>query len=81
MTTEVAIGTVDDDINYVMDIMTQMWIRHSPIIKDLRLAGMISARDVIENQLEESKAQIRYLKDYMELLTAILQEQELDKNE
>ena len=81
MTREVAIGTGDDDINYTMDIMTQMKIRHLPIMKDLKLVGMISARDIVENQLEESKAQIRYLSDYTELLTAILHEQRANAEE
>ena len=78
MTKEVAVGTVDDDISYIIDIMTKMKIRHLPIMKGLRLKSMISARDIVESQLEESKAQIRYLSDYTELLTAILQHKKAD---
>ena len=78
MTKEVAVGTFDDDISYIIDIMTQMKIRHLPIMEGLRLKSMISARDIVESQLEESKAQIRYLSDYTELLTAILQHKKAD---
>ena len=74
MTEEVAVGTGDDDINYIMNVMTQMRIRHLPIMEGLRLQGMISARDIVESQLEQTKAKVRYLHDYIELLTAILQE-------
>ncbi len=76
MTKEVAIGIPEDGVDYVMDIMTQKGIRHLPIMDGLKLVGMISARDIIESQLEESKADVRYLSDYIMLLTAILQSTE-----
>ena len=71
MTKELAICTEEDELNYVMDTMTQLRIRHMPIMRDLKLAGIISSRDIIESQLEDSKAKIRFLSDYTQLLTAI----------
>lgn len=65
MTKDVAIGIHEDDIDYIMSIMTQKRIRHLPIMAGGKLEGMISIRDIIEVELEESKAQIRYLSDYM----------------
>ena len=65
MTKEVAIGIPDDDVDYVMSIMTQKGIRHLPIMAGPKLEGIISARDIIEEQLEKSKAQVRYLSDYI----------------
>lgn len=76
MTKEVAIGIPEDSVDYVTDIMTQKGIRHLPIMDGLKLVGMISARDIIESQLDESKADVRYLSDYIILLTAILQSTE-----
>jgi len=73
MTKEVAIGIPEDDIDYVMATMTQKGIRHLPIMDGIKLVGMISARDIVENQLEESKADVRYLSEYIEILNAILQ--------
>ena len=65
MTKDVAIGIYEDDIDYIMSIMTQKGIRHLPIMAGGKLEGMISIRDIIEVELEESKAQVRYLSDYM----------------
>ena len=48
-----------------MSIMTQTGIRHLPIMAGGKLEGMISIWDIIEVELEESKAQVRYLSDYM----------------
>ena len=73
MTENIAISVINDDVNYVMDVMAQMNIRHLPIMDGEKLQGMISARDIIESQLEESKAKIRFLNDYNELLSAIIQ--------
>ena len=72
MTKAVAIGIPEDDVDYVMATMTQKGIRHLPIMDGLKLVGMISARDLVEIQLEESKADIRYLDEYINILNAIL---------
>lgn len=64
MTKEVVVGVPDDDLDYVMSIMSQKGIRHLPVMSEKKLQGMISIRDVIEAQLEKSKAEIRYLSDY-----------------
>ena len=74
MTKDVLIGLPEDDIDYVMNVMTQQRIRHLPIMDGLELVGMISARDIVESQLKQSKAEIRHLSDYLELLKVILQD-------
>ena len=73
MNTEVAIALPEDDITYAMEIMTKKQIRHLPIMVGRKLQGMISARDLVEEQLEESRAKVRYLGDYLELVSVILQ--------
>ncbi|HEY41261.1 MAG TPA: CBS domain-containing protein [Dehalococcoidia bacterium] len=65
MTTEVVIGILEDDLDYVMDIMTQRGIRHLPIMDGPKLEGMVSIRDVVDIQLEKSKAEARFLHDYI----------------
>lgn len=65
MTKEVVIGVPDDDLGYVMDIMTQRGIRHLPIMDGAELQGMVSIRDVVDVMLEQSKAQVRFLNDYI----------------
>jgi CBS domain-containing protein len=65
MTTDVVIGILEDDLDYVMDIMTQRGIRHLPIMDGPKLEGMVSIRDVVDIQLEKSKAEARFLNDYI----------------
>jgi CBS domain-containing protein len=66
MTTNLIIGVPDDDIGYVMGIMTNNRIRHLPIIDGEHLEGLISIGDVVKAQLEETEFENRYLKDYIE---------------
>ena len=66
MTTHLIIGVPDDDVAYVMGIMTQNRIRHLPIIDGQRLEGLISIGDVVKAQLEETEFENRYLKDYIQ---------------
>lgn len=65
MTRQVAIGIPEDDLNYIMDVMTQKGIRHLPILEGPALEGIISIRDIVDAQLEESKAVVRFLNDYI----------------
>ena len=65
MTRDIAIGIPDDELDYVISIMTQKGIRHLPIMAGPKLQGIISMRDIVETQLEESKAQVRFLSDYI----------------
>ena len=66
MSTNLIIGVPDDEIGYVMGIMTQNRIRHLPIITGEKLEGVISIGDVVKAQLEEKEFENRYLKDYIE---------------
>jgi CBS domain-containing protein len=73
MTRNLIIGIPEDDINYVMEVMTSKRVRHLPVMAGRKINGIISARDIIEYQLEESRSKVRYLSDYLEVVTAILQ--------
>jgi CBS domain-containing protein len=66
MTTNLIIGVPDDDLGYVMGIMTQNRIRHLPILIGERLEGIISIGDVVKAQLQETEFENRYLKDYIQ---------------
>jgi CBS domain-containing protein len=61
MTHQVAIRTLEDDSDYAISVMKQKRIRHLPILDDLKVVGMISMRDLLGVELEETKAQIRYI--------------------
>ncbi len=61
MTRSVAVSTPEDDLDYATSVMKQKRIRHLPIVVDQKLEGIISIRDIVSFQLEETKAQIRYV--------------------
>jgi CBS domain-containing protein len=66
MTTHLIIGVPEDQVGYVMGIMTQNRIRHLPIMDGQRLEGLISIGDVVKAQLEETEFENRYLKEYIQ---------------
>ena len=65
MTRDLVIGVPDDDINYVMGVMTKHKIRHLPILDNGDLAGIISISDLVNAHLEENVIQGRTLKEYI----------------
>jgi len=60
MTEQVAIATPEDDLDYAIDIMKKKRIRHIPIVDDQKVVGMISMRDLLGVQYEETKTEVRY---------------------
>ena len=60
MAKQVAIATPEDDLDYVISVMKQKRIRHLPIVDNQRVVGMISMRDLLDMQLDQAKAEIRY---------------------
>lgn len=65
MTTKLIVGALDDDIQYVMGIMTHNRVRHLPIVVGTRPIGLISIGDVVKAQLEETEFENRYLREYI----------------
>ena len=65
MVSDVIVGVPDDDLEYTKSVMVAHGMRHLPILAGSKLAGIISIRDVIRAQLEQSKVDIRHLKDYI----------------
>jgi CBS domain-containing protein len=61
MTKQVAIATLDDDLEYAINTMKKKGIRHLPIMEDKRVVGIISMRDIVGFQYEETKAEIKYI--------------------
>jgi CBS domain-containing protein len=65
MTEDLIIGVPEDDLEYVMNVMTQQRIRHLPILDGDELAGLISIGDVVKSQITQAEAEIRYLHSYI----------------
>jgi len=60
MTAQVVIGIPEDDLSYVISVMKQKRIRHIPIVDNQKVVGIVSMRDLLDMQLEQTEAQIRY---------------------
>ena len=59
------VGTPDDNIDYIMGIMTNNRVRHVPILSEGQLQGIISIGDVVKAQLQDFQYENHYLKNYM----------------
>ena len=62
---DLIVASLDDDIQYVMSMMTEYRIKHIPIIADGELAGIVSIGDVVKAQLNESKQITKKYLDYI----------------
>jgi CBS domain-containing protein len=66
MTKDLVIGVPDDDLDYVMGIMTKNHVRHLPILEKKRLVGIISIGDVVNASLKEKVVENRTLRGYIQ---------------
>lgn len=66
MTTDVIVAVLEDDLDYVMNIMTNNKIRHLPIVDDGELAGIVSIGDVVNEVRRSVESENRHLKDYIQ---------------
>jgi CBS domain-containing protein len=53
----------EDDLNHVLRLMTRHRIRHMPVIKDRKLAGIISIGDVVKRRLDDMELEANVLRD------------------
>jgi len=67
MTRDLVCALPDDNVEYVMQVMTQNRIRHLPIIEEQKVIGLVSIGDLIKSQLEISRVENHMLKDYLHL--------------
>ncbi len=61
MTKHVAVGIPEENLDYATSVMKQKRIRHLPIVVGQKLEGIISMRDIVDMQFEETKAELRYV--------------------
>jgi CBS domain-containing protein len=67
MTTKVISCQESDMITDVMEIMTKGRFRHVPVVRDGKLAGMISIGDVVKQRIAETEAESQSLRDYIQM--------------
>ena len=52
-----------ESVNHVMNLMTHDRVRHMPVLRDGRLAGIISIGDVVKHRLEDLELETNVLRD------------------
>jgi len=65
MSSTVAICHLDDDIHSVMTTMTDLRVRHLPVVVDGHLVGIVSIGDVVKERIDELEREARELVDYI----------------
>ena len=65
MTPHVIFGKPEHDIIYAVTVMKENKIRHLPIVENQKVIGMISARDLLGVQLEETISDVKNLHTYI----------------
>jgi len=55
--------TPDDSLNRVMNLMTRHRVRHMPVLRDGKLAGIISIGDVVKHRLDDLELEANVLRD------------------
>lgn len=58
MTRELTLGSPQDDLNSVANVMTARRIRHLPVVDSDRLIGIISIGDVMKAQRDEFQGEV-----------------------
>ena len=53
----------DESVNRVMNLMTHHRVRHVPVLRDGRLAGIISIGDVVKQRLDDLELETNVLRD------------------
>ena len=65
MTREVVTCAEEDSLDSLMEKMTAGRFRHVPVVKDGRLAGLVSIGDVVKNHIAEVEMEASALKSYL----------------
>ncbi len=64
-TAEVRTVTPETSLEEVMRLMTELRVRHAPVVVDGALAGIVSIGDVVKNRIDELETERTALADYI----------------
>ncbi len=65
MTKDVIICTPEEDIHDITCTLLEKGIRHVPVLDGYQVIGIISMRDIVDIQLEDSEETVRFLNEYI----------------
>ena len=62
---DVVFAAPTETVHSLLERMTDRRIRHLPVLKDGRLAGLVSIGDLVKSKIAESEAEAENLKAYI----------------
>ncbi len=65
MTCEVICGVPEDDLDYVMNVMTGKRLRRMPVVEDGKVVGLVSIGDVVKALKSATEYEVRQLQSYI----------------
>lgn len=65
MTRDVIFAEPGETVHSLLERMTDRRIRHLPVLKDGRLAGLVSIGDLVKSKIAETEAEAETLKAYI----------------
>jgi CBS domain-containing protein len=65
MTRDVVFAAPTEPVQSLLERMTDRRIRHLPVVKDGRLAGIVSIGDLVKSKIAEAEAEAENLKAYI----------------
>jgi CBS domain-containing protein len=65
MSSDVVFASPNETVHSLLERMTDRRIRHLPVLKDGRLAGLVSIGDLVKSKIAESEAEAENLKAYI----------------
>jgi CBS domain-containing protein len=65
MSSDVIFASPNETVHSLLERMTDRRIRHLPVLKDGRLAGLVSIGDLVKSKIAESEAEAENLKAYI----------------
>ena len=65
MSTSVRVCALGDDVESIMNLMTEHRIRHVPVVEGGRLAGIVSIGDVVKSRIRELEKDRNELMEYI----------------
>ncbi len=65
MTTDVQTTSSGETVNKCMNLMTDLRIRHLPVVEDDRVIGLISIGDIVQAIIADQQEEIEHLEQYI----------------
>ena len=63
MTHGLITASLEDDLTHLMRLMTRHRVRHMPVVRNGRLAGIVSIGDVVKHRLDDLELEASVLRD------------------